>query len=555
MRKLQPITAEELAAHRANKLSAECMTKALTDAASVIKGKDGSHGTDGGHGKDGHDGRHGVGIDKMAIIDGNLHVFLTNGSALNAGRVKGLDGIDGSHAKEITHHTTETIIKQEPLPGLPGRVGPMARIQIDQQQRGLFIRHEVAPGKWSKWHSILEIEWLRQFFPSGGGGGGSGGAVAVEDSGTPIIAAASTLNFGSGLDVVNDGGGKVTISAPDMSSIDNGTITGQTTVWNNTSQKWEASDLLTQNISGSVVDVAGDVVITGDTEITSTTASTSTTTGALTVAGGVGIGGSQHIGDALFVSGAATHNSSIFNIRGGGNGGNTPFTAAYVEFGSGKTGNGGQYKAIRLNWLGTGGDPEVTGFEWVEALIGHEFQSTYGVRIELTGVNDEASSVETYRGGSFRMRVDGQSTQAHTIYGVYADGSDAGTNPNSTSYGIYATASSAAGTAWAGYFDGALKTTAQVIRNVSVESATATDAVTSQFVVIDTSGITRTTPASPENGQQLSYRNISSRNTAGDVTIAANAGQTVDGLTSFTLSDGESIHLIYDSTVSDWVVF
>ena len=43
-------------------------------------------------------------------------------------------------------------------------------------------------------------------------GGGGGGAVAVEENDTPVVAEASSLDFGNGLDVVDQGGGEVQIS-------------------------------------------------------------------------------------------------------------------------------------------------------------------------------------------------------------------------------------------------------------------------------------------------------------------------------------------------------
>ena len=48
---------------------------------------------------------------------------------------------------------------------------------------------------------------------AGAGTPGGGTDLAIEDSTTPVIAAASTLNFGSNLTVVDDGGGQVTINA------------------------------------------------------------------------------------------------------------------------------------------------------------------------------------------------------------------------------------------------------------------------------------------------------------------------------------------------------
>lgn len=319
------------------------------------------------------------------------------------------------------------------------------------------------------------------------------------------------------------------------------------------------------HIYGTTPGRATSLLIDRDTNrvlIRDTASSTSTTTGALVVSGGVGVGGAAHIGDALYVNGAAAHNSSVLNIRGDGDVGNNHYTAANVEFGSGKTGNGGQYKAIRLNWKGTGGDPDVTGFEWVQTLSGHQFQNTYGVHIELTGVNDETSSVETYRGGSFRMRVDGQSTQAHTIYGVYADGSDAGTNPNSTSYGIYATASSAAGTAWAGYFDGDvnvngdLKTQGGRQRKVREEDGNFTLDALDDIVFLDSTliNLTATLPpladawdASTSTGRVYVFERINF--SANKVTIAGDGTDDIGDVNAIILANpGDKVTLVATST-------
>ncbi len=238
--------------------------------------------------------------------------------------------------------------------------------------------------------------------------------------------------------------------------------------------------------------------VIGSIATESTTASTSPTTGALTVAGGLGVAGAVQTGNSITMTGSSPTLDVIA----------TSGEAAFIRIGEDLV------KPMVLEFDGSGGDKGL-----------HIYGTTPGKATSLLIERD-----------TNRVLIRDTASSTSTTTGALV-------------------VSGGVGVAGAAHIGGALKTTAQVIRNVSVESATATDAVTSQFVVIDTSGITRTTPASPENGQQLSYRNISSRNTAGDVAIAANAGQTVDGLASFTLSDGESIHLIYDSTVSDWVVF
>ena len=152
--------------------------------------------------------------------------------------------------------------------------------------------------------------------------------------------------------------------------------------------------------------------------------------------------------------------------------------------------------------------------------------------------------------------VNGLVTQAHTIYGVYADGSDIGTNPNSTSYGIYATASSAAGTAWAGYFDGIVNVNGAHIIAQEVVSATATISATTRKTIADTTAITLTLPATADvvDGQIVEVVNVSYRNTAGNITLAANTSQTIMGVATDVIASGGARSYTFDASIDEWVL-
>lgn len=68
--------------------------------AGMVKGEDGKDGMDG---KDGEDGEDGVGIAKAAVNDsGDLMIRLTDDTLINAGEVKGQDGRDGKDGKDGT---------------------------------------------------------------------------------------------------------------------------------------------------------------------------------------------------------------------------------------------------------------------------------------------------------------------------------------------------------------------------------------------------------------------------------------------------------------------
>lgn len=71
--------------------------------AGMVKGEDGKDGMDGKDGEDGEDGEDGVGIAKAAVNDsGDLMIRLTDDTLINAGEVKGQDGRDGKDGKDGT---------------------------------------------------------------------------------------------------------------------------------------------------------------------------------------------------------------------------------------------------------------------------------------------------------------------------------------------------------------------------------------------------------------------------------------------------------------------
>jgi len=92
------------------------------DGARGPTGPPGRDGRDGIDGKDGVDGADGIGIDRVSIVRGDLHIVYTDGSEVNVGRVvgpqgpRGMNGMSGgvlglSSGKfgKVNTNTTETI--------------------------------------------------------------------------------------------------------------------------------------------------------------------------------------------------------------------------------------------------------------------------------------------------------------------------------------------------------------------------------------------------------------------------------------------------------------
>lgn len=82
-----------------------------TDGTDGRDGQDGQDGTDGRDGEDGADGAVGPGIKTSDVnSDGDLILTYTDGTVINAGRVRGTDGKDGT-SPDLTGYATEDWVR------------------------------------------------------------------------------------------------------------------------------------------------------------------------------------------------------------------------------------------------------------------------------------------------------------------------------------------------------------------------------------------------------------------------------------------------------------
>ena len=112
-------------------------------------GKDGADGQDGLNGTNGRDGASGVGIQSSRVVNGDLIITYTDGSVVNAGRVKGDTGATGSTGATgaAGQNGTNGINGTN---GADGQDGADAVILSTTQMPVAGVCHMIAPGVWAK---------------------------------------------------------------------------------------------------------------------------------------------------------------------------------------------------------------------------------------------------------------------------------------------------------------------------------------------------------------------------------------------------------------------
>ncbi|MEK0324828.1 MAG: hypothetical protein QQN63_03910 [Nitrosopumilus sp.] len=106
------------------------------------------------------------------------------------------------------------------------------------------------------------------------------------------------------------------------------------------------------------------------------------------------------------------------------------------------------------------------------------------------------------------------------------------------------------------FVNGTLQTQGAHIISQSTLSATATVSSTVQKIIVDTAGITLTTPptAGLLDGHKLEFVNCTYRNTAGSFLLQANRSQGIMDGTSINIMNKDAISLTWDLAALEWVL-
>ncbi len=106
------------------------------------------------------------------------------------------------------------------------------------------------------------------------------------------------------------------------------------------------------------------------------------------------------------------------------------------------------------------------------------------------------------------------------------------------------------------FVNGTLQTQGALTISQSTLSATATVSSTVQKIIVDTAGITLTTPptAGLLDGHKLEFVNCTYRNTAGSFLLQANTSQGIMDGTSINIMNKDAISLTWDLAALEWVL-
>lgn len=320
---------------------------------------------------------------------------------------------------------------------------------------------------------------------------------------------------------------------------------------------------------GIGVSNSGELEFVRKVEITDTTTSTSINTGALTVSGGVGIVEDLWIGNNTYINGSVSRDSgeAILQVNNSGQFGDEIENNADFN----NMGSSGINAGISVYRTNSGNNKSSGIFSLMESSGGESLKvGIFGVgrrtaeynsgdgNLKLIGVCGTIDDLET----NFNfakigvLGIDSSSASSavpidssRNSYGVYAKATQ--TNMDGDNYGIYASVEdSGTGTYWAGYFDGPVNINGSLNSKYPVKIVTGSTTLTRENSKVikqkTNSGITTTLWSSEEEGD-----NVIVINRTGYDTIVS--GSTIEGSSSFTLTNGESINLVYID--SEWLIY